>query len=120
MGNNDIDELESQEIWLKAFFNGYFFTFKDMSIQVEIFLGNRDFPENSSFRGTTQIYPGIDDKDGKIDITNLLHTFLNEIKENPDRDVKCFITSFSRQMHFNKDLLSTPIPKTLLDLFKKD
>jgi hypothetical protein len=111
-------ELESQEIWVKCFYNGYFYQFKDMNINFQIDVKNPEFPDKSSFRGTTVILGGIDENHGSVDLTPVLHTLLLKMKENPNCDVRAYATSFSRQMHFNKDLLSTPIPQSLLDLFK--
>jgi hypothetical protein len=110
-------ELESQEIWAKIFYNGYFLKLTDHMLAVEIRIPNPD--KESSFKGTTQIFCPINaEENGDVDLTPLLHSLLYAMKENPKRDVRAFATGFNRQFHFNKDLLSTPIPQELLDMFK--
>jgi len=114
----EIKELENQEIWIKCFFNGYFCSFIDQMLAVDIRINNPDFPEKCSFKGTTQIFPPINEENGLIDLTPLLHTLIHTMKENPGKDVKAYATGFARQFHFNKDLLSTPIPQGILDMFR--
>lgn len=111
-------KLEKQEIWAKVFFNGYSCTFEDQSLGVHIEIPNPNFGEEDRFKGTTQIYAPINaDKDGRIDLTPLLHTLLQVMKDNPGKEVKAYATGFSRQFHFSPDLLSRPIPQALLDTF---
>lgn len=83
---------------------------------VEIAIPNPD--PNEKFKGTTQVFCPINaDDDGKVDLTPLLHSFLVAMKENPNSQVKAYATGFGRQFHFDKDLLSRPIPQTLIDIF---
>lgn len=107
------EKLENQEIWAKVFFNGYFCTFRDMTINIEITL------QDSEHCTTHILYPALEDVEGKVDLTNLLHTFLSKMKENPGKEVKAYLSSFGRQMHFDKDLLSRQIPQAFLDMFSK-
>jgi hypothetical protein len=110
-------ELQNQEIWAKVFYDGYFYKLKDMMLCVQIQIPNPD--ANDSFKGTTQVFCPINaDEDGKVDLTPLLHSFLAAMKKNPKSDVKAYATGFGRQFHFNKALLSTPIPQSLIDAFK--
>lgn len=111
-------KLEKQEIWARIFFNGYSYTFEDQSLGVHIHIPNPNFGPDDRFKGTTKVFCPINaDDEGKVDLTPLLHTLLKEMKDNPGKDVKAYATGFSRQFHFNPALLSTPIPKALLDLF---
>lgn len=112
MEENNQQEWVDEEVWAKIFFNGYFFTFQDMQVQVEIRI------EDTDKATRILIMPGIDEENGKVDITALLHTYIHYIKENPGKKVSAALTSFGRQMHFDKDLLSHPIPQGLLDMFK--
>ncbi len=112
MEENNQEKWIDEEVWAKIFFNGYFFTFQDMQIQVEIRI------QESETCSRVLIMPGIDEENGKVDITALLHTYIHYIKENPGKKVSAYLNSFGRQMHFNKDLLSSPIPHGLLDMFK--
>jgi|GEM_PF-5396374 len=111
-------DLEKQEVFIKARFNGYSFDFYDKHLNAEIKISNPD--KTSSFKGTTIICSlQCADDEGKIDLTPLLHGFLEKIKENPESEVKCYATGFSPRMQFNKDLLSMPISKELLGLFSE-
>lgn len=114
--NIDFEELHNQEVWTKLHFNGYFFSLKDHVLAVEI----RIKKPNEEMPTTTQIFCPIDaDDDGHVDLTALLHSLLLAIQDNPTCEIKAYTTGFMRQFHFNKDLLSTPIPKSLIDLFGK-
>ena len=111
-------DLEWQEIWVKAHFSGYSCNFYDKNLWVDINIENPDYPEKSAFTGTTLVFAPINaDEYGRIDLTQLLHTLLLKMKENPDSKVKCYATGFAPQMHFSKELLSTPIPKELINMF---
>jgi hypothetical protein len=113
-------KLENQEIWAKVFFNGYFCKFVDQMLAVDIRIENPDFPEKSAFKGTTQVFCPINaDEEGNVDLTPLLYQLAIAIRENPTSKVRAFATGFNRQFHFNKDLLSTPAPKDMLDIFSK-
>jgi hypothetical protein len=114
------DELERQEIWIRCFFDGYFCKFVDMEICVVIEEENPDFPEKSHFKGTRMIFPPIDEKDGQVDLTPLLFTLLQKMKEKPEGKFKCYATGFGRQMHLNKDLLTAPMPEGFLKMFNVD
>ena len=109
--------LENQEIWVKIFFNGYFYQFTDMFLNVEINEINPEFPHDSSFKGTTFLLPPLGEIDGKIDLTPLLFTLLDKIREKPKGKFKCYATGFGRKMKFDKELLSTPDPEKLLKVF---
>lgn len=110
-------ELHNQEIWAKVFYDGYFYQLKDMMLCVDIRIPSPD--PNDTFKGTTKVFCPINsDEDGKVDLTPLLHSFLVVMKENPKSQVKAYATGFGRQFHFNKALLSTPIPQSLIDAFK--
>lgn len=110
-------KLQNQEIWAKVFYNGYFYQLKDMMLCVDIRI--RDPDPNDPFKGTTQVFCPIDaDEKGDVDLTPLLHSLLVAMKENPKSQVKAYATGFGRQFHFNKALLSTPIPQSLIDAFK--
>lgn len=110
-------ELENQEIWAKVFYNGYFYQLKDMMLCVDIRVPNPD--PKDTFKGRTIVFCPINaDEEGKVDLTPLLHSFLTVMKENPTSDVKAYATGFGRQFHFNKALLSAPIPQALIDAFK--
>ena len=112
-GELDEQGLENQEVWIKVFFNGYFFKFIDQMVAVEIRV------EKEPKATTVYIFPGIDaDEEGKVDLTPLLHTMAAKMVENPGKKVTAHATGFTRQFNFNKDLLSTPISNELLDLFK--
>ena len=111
------EELENQEVWAKVFYDGYFYKLKDMMLCVDIRIPNPD--PNDSFKGTTQVFCPINaDDEGKVDLTPLLHSFLLAMKENPMSQVKAYATGFGRQFHFNKALLSAPMPQALIDAFK--
>lgn len=109
---NKQEKFVDEEVWTKIFFNGYFFTFQDMNIQVELKI------EDSHQATRVLIMPSIDEENGKVDITSLLHTYIHYMKENPGKKVSASLTSFGRQMHFDKNLLSAPIPQGMLDIFK--
>lgn len=118
----EINKLENQEIWIKCFYNGYFYKFIDMSLSVEIREENPNVKEDG-FVGTTTLFPPLNEEEGKVDLTPLLFTLLHKMKDKPQGKFKCYATGFSRQMHFNKDLLSAPLPEGVLKLFgieKKD
>jgi len=110
-------ELQNQEIWIKCFYNGYFYQFKDMSINVQIHENNPNFSETDRFKGTTTIFPPLLEEDGKVDLTPLLGALLNKMKEKPNGKFKCYATGFSRQFHFDKNLLSAPMPEGMLKMF---
>lgn len=114
------EKLENQEIWIKCFYNGYFYMFKDMSINVEIYEENLNFGDEDRFKDTTTLFPPLYEKNGKIDLTPLLFTLLHKMKEKPDGKFKCYTTGFSRQMHFDKNLLSHPLPEEILKLFNRE
>jgi hypothetical protein len=113
----EANKLENQEIWIKCFFDGYFYKFNDMSINVEIRELNPNFGENDLFLGTTTLFSPINEEDGCIDLTPLLFTLLHKMNEKPDGKFKCFITGFGRQLHLSKDLLSTPLSEEILKVF---
>lgn len=111
-------ELQNQEIWAKVFYDGYFYKLKDMMLCVQINISNP--AQNDPFKGTTQVFCPINaDDEGRVDLTPLLHSLLLAMKENPDSQVKAYATGFGRQFHFDKDLLSIPIPQSLIDAFGK-
>ena len=114
MSDEKNEDYEAQEVWAKVYFNGYFLTFKDLDVNVEIKI--------SDDKCTTCIlFPPLEGKeDGSIEVTELLHTFLSHIKDNPGKKVSAYLTSFSKKLHFDKDLLSAPIPQSLIDMFKND
>jgi len=110
-------QLQIQEIWAKVFYDGYFYKLRDMMLCVQIEIPNPN--PNECFKGTTQVFCPINaDEEGKVDLTPLLHSFLMAMKQHPESNVKAYATGFGRQFHFNKALLSTPIPQSLIDAFK--
>jgi hypothetical protein len=112
------DELKRQEVYVKMFFDGYFFSFLDQMLAFEIRVENPDFPEKDAFKGTTYVLcPENANNKGEVDLTPLLHALAAKMAENPGKKVKAYATGFTRQFHFDKNLLSTPIPEGLLKLF---
>ena len=104
--------IEDNEITIKVSHNGYFYTFKDLVVHAEIRI------EHSEKHSSVLLLQEESDKKGRIDITNLLHTFLHHMKENEGKEVRLYLTTFTRKMEFDENLLKTPIPKEFLDMFK--
>ncbi len=110
--------LEDQEVWLKVYHTGYFASFREQSLAVNIRIPNPNFGESDCFEGTTCLFAPINaDEKGNVDLTPLFHTWLEKIKDSPGCDVRAYATGFIRQFHFNPKLLSTPVPQSLIDLF---
>lgn len=111
--------LVVSETYMKCFHNGYFSTFRDCAINCEIQILNPNFGKDDPFKGTTKLFGGLNGtEDGHVDITPLVHTAIMEMKDNPGKKIIIKVTGWGRQLHFNKELLSTPIPKEVLDAFK--
>lgn len=115
-GNNK--ELEVQEIWAKVFWNGCFCTFHNQRLAADIRVENPDFPDKSSFKGTTYVFSLDADEEGLVNLMPLLRVLLEKMEENPNAKVLAFARGFTRQFQFNKDLLNTLIPQGFLDMFK--
>ena len=117
--SEQVRKLIITEIYMKCFHNGYFATFKDCFLNYEIFIENPEYSNKSAFKGTTKLGAGIEntDEEGRIDVTELAEYFFEQKKENPNNKVKLFVTSWSRKYHFNKKLLSTPIPNEMFKIF---
>lgn len=107
------EDLEKQEVFTKVLFDGYFFKFDGLELNTQITI----LDDNPCRK--TILYPPLSEKDGVVDLTMFLHTFLQEIINNPGKDVRAYITGFGRKMYFDKDMLSKPLPEELLNLFRK-
>lgn len=108
--------LVVSEIYMKCYHNGYCVTFKDCMINSKIEIPNPNFGKQDPFKGSTKIFAGIEGCEaGDVDITPLVYAAIREMEENPGKKVQVKITGWARQLHFNKDLLTTPKPKLFCD-----
>ena len=111
--------LVINETYMKCFHNGYFCTFRDCTVNAQLEIPNPNFGKEDPFKGTTKLFGGLGGtEDGDVDITPLVYAAIMEMKENPGKNIRVKITGWGRQLHFSKDLLSAPIPQSILDTFK--
>lgn len=111
------DDYSKDEVWTRVFCGGYFPDFREQTLMVLVCAHNPEYPEKSEFKGYTYIQAGLEaDEEGKIDLTHLMCDIKSVQEKHPTYTVKAYTTGFMRKIKFNKKLLNTPIPESLLNI----